>query len=143
MSINYNLEKEFLKKVENNDEQDKREIASKNQIKNLLLEYPKLPQDYLTYLQEIGSGSFRNCQFNITLSLFDLEDLGLSDHYELKSNIYFFGDNFSGDFSGFDFDRNDGNVVEFWHESGELYYTNKSFQTYIREQMLKDENDVK
>lgn len=143
MSTNYNLEKEFLKKVENNDEQDKREIASKNQIKNLLLEYPKLPQDYLTYLQEIGSGSFRNCQFNITSSLFDLEDLDLSDHYELKSNIYFFGDNFSGDFSGFDFDRNDGNVVEFWHESGDLYYTNKSFQTYIREQMLIDENGMK
>jgi hypothetical protein len=40
-------------------------------------------------------------------------------------------------------DQNDGKVVEFWHESGELYYTNKSFQTYIREQMLIDENGMK
>lgn len=81
--------------------------------------------------------------FNVASSLFDLEDLGLEDHYELKSNIWFFGDNFAGDFAGFDFDQNNGKVVEFWHESGELYYTNKSFQTYIREQMLMDENNIK
>ncbi|TDX13351.1 hypothetical protein EDB96_0045 [Flavobacterium sp. S87F.05.LMB.W.Kidney.N] len=141
MMANYTLEKEFLKKVENNnDKQNEREILNKDQIKNLLLKYPKLPQDYLIYLQEIGSGSFRECQFNIASSLFDLEDLGLNNYYELKSNVWFFGDNYSGDFSGFDFDKNDGNVVEFWHESGELYYTNKPFQAYIREQMLMDEN---
>lgn len=40
-------------------------------------------------------------------------------------------------------DQNDGKVVEFWHESGELYYTNKSFQIYIRKQMLIDENGMK
>ncbi|MFC4480268.1 SMI1/KNR4 family protein [Flavobacterium chungangensis] len=140
MAINYNLEKEFLKKVENNNS---RTVLTANQIEDLLSEFPKLPEDYIAYLKEIGSGSFRDCQFNITSSLFNLEDLGLEDHYELKSNIWFFGDNFSGDFAGFDLDRNDGKVVEFWHESGELYYTNKSFQTYIREQMLIDENNVK
>ncbi|GAA3752057.1 MULTISPECIES: SMI1/KNR4 family protein [Flavobacterium] len=140
MAINYNLEIEFLKKVEDNNN---RTALTVNQIEDLLSEFPKLPEDYITYLQEVGSGSFRNCQFNIASSLFNLEDLGLENHYELKSNIWFFGDNFSGDFSGFDFDRNDGKIVEFWHESGELYYTNKSFQTYIREQMLMDENDIK
>jgi len=139
MSTNYNLEIEFLKKVENNSN---RIALTANQIKDLLSEFPKLPEDYIAYLKEIGSGSFRNCQFNIASSLFNLEDLGLEDHYELKSNIWFFGDNFSGDFSGFDFDRNDGKVVEFWHESGELYYTNKPFQTYIREQMLMDEDGI-
>lgn len=140
MEINYNLEKEFLKKVENNNS---RTALTANQIKDLLSEFPKLPEDYIAYLKEIGSGSFRDCQFNIASSLFNLEDLGLEDHYELKSNIWFFGDNFAGDFAGFDLDQNDGNVVEFWHESGELYYTNKSFQTYIREQMLIDENGMK
>lgn len=140
MAINYNLEIEFLKKVEDNNN---RTALTVNQIEDLLSEFPKLPEDYIAYLQEVGSGSFRNCQFNIASSLFNLEDLGLENHYELKSNIWFFGDNFSGDFSGFDFDRNDGKIVEFWHESEELYYTNKSFQTYIREQMLMDENDIK
>lgn len=143
MKTNYTLEKEFLKKVEIDDETNKREISTDDQIKNLLSEYPKLPGDYISYLKEIGSGSFRQCQFNVAGSLFNLEDLGLEDHYELKSNICFFGDNFAGDFSGFDFDQNNGKVVEFWHESGELYYTNKSFQTYIREQMLMDENNIK
>ncbi|MDY0990395.1 SMI1/KNR4 family protein [Flavobacterium sp. CFBP9031] len=140
MPTNYNLEKEFLKKVENNNS---RTTLTANQIKDLLSEFPKLPEDYIVYLQEIGFGSFRDFQFNIASSLFNLEDLGLEDHYELKSNIWFFGDNFSGDFSGFDLDRNNGKVVEFCHESGELYYTNKSFQTYIREQMLIDENGMK
>jgi len=37
-------------------------------------------------------------------------------------------------------DQNDDKVVEFWHESGDLHYTNKSFKTYIREQILMDEN---
>lgn len=141
MSTNYNLEKEFLQKVESkNDNQNKRQLLNNDQIEKLLSEYPKLPQDYIVYQQEIGSGSFMQGQFNITSSLFDLEDLGLEDHFELKSNVWFFGDNFCGDFSGFDFDHNDGTVVEFWHESGELYYTNKSFQSYIREQMCMDEN---
>ncbi|MFD2941206.1 SMI1/KNR4 family protein [Flavobacterium notoginsengisoli] len=141
METRYRLEIEFLKKIESkNAEQNKREIATKDQIEKLLTEYPNIPQDFIAYLQEIGWGSFRESQFNITSTLFDLDDLGLSDHYDLKSNVCFFGDNFCGDFSGFDFDRNDGTVVEFWHESGELYYTNKSFQTYIREQMLMDEN---
>lgn len=140
MPTNYTLEIEFLKKVETDNN---RTLLTEDQIKNLLSEFPKIPQDYLIYLQEIGSGSFRKSQFNVTASLFDLEELGLVDHYELKSNVWFFGDNFCGDFSGFDFDQNDGKVVEFWHESGELYYTNKSFQTYIREQMLIDENDIK
>lgn len=140
MPTNYNLEKEFLKKVENNNS---RTTLTANQIKDLLSEFLKLPEDYIVYLQEIGFGSFRDFQFNIASSLFNLEDLGLEDHYELKSNIWFFGDNFAGDFAGFDLDQNDGKVVEFWHESGELYYTNKSFQTYIREQMLIDENGMK
>jgi len=132
MDINYASEIEFLKKVESHNN---RTLLNNDQTKNLLLEYPKLPEDYLIYLQEIGSGSFRESQFNVTAP-FNLEDLGLEDHYELKPNIWFFGDNFAGDFAGFDLDQNDGKVVEFWHDSGELYYTNKTFKTYIREQML-------
>lgn len=142
MSLQYNLETQFLKKVEDpNNITNKREILTDDQIKSILEKHPKIPKDYIAYLQKIGSGNFRECKFKVHHFLFDLEDIGLEDHYELKSNVYFFGDNYCGDFSGFDFDNNDGNVVEFWHESGELYYTNQSFHTYIREQMQIDENE--
>ena len=137
----YNLEKDFLKEVESiADETNRREVLSTDQIKRLISQYPRVPQDYIIYLQEIGAGNFRECKFKVQSSLFNLVDLGLEEHYEVKSNVWFFGDNYCGDFSGFDFDSDDANVVEFWLENGELYYTNKSFQNYIREQMLMDEN---
>jgi hypothetical protein len=143
MSVNYNLEKEFLKKVENSsDQSNKREIATEEQLKILVEKHPQIPQDYIVYLNEIGAGNLRECFFKVHSFLFDLEDIGLEEHYDLKPNVWFFGDNFSGDFSGFDFEKNDGHVVEFWHETGELYYTNKTFQDYIREQMLMNKTDT-
>ena len=54
MKTNYTLEKEFLKKVEIDDETNKREISTDDQIKDLLSQYPKLPGDYISYLKEIG-----------------------------------------------------------------------------------------
>jgi hypothetical protein len=91
-------------------------------------------------LSEIGSGSFLECQFQVQKYLFDLDDLGLTENYDLKEGIKFFGDNYAGDFSGFDFNDNPTLVVEFWHEDGTIYETNKTFKEYIREKMLIDEN---
>lgn len=140
MQINYNLEKGFLKKVEDEkDETNRREVATEEQLKKILKRYPNAPADFIAYLKEIGSGNFRECQFKVQPFLFNLEALGLDKHYAIKSNIWFFGDNYCGDFSGFDLDRSDGLVVEFWHETGELYYTNQTFQRYIRQKMLMDE----
>lgn len=70
---NYNLEKDFLKKVESiADETNRREVLSSDQIKRLISQYPKVPQDYITYLQEIGAGNFRECKFKVQSSLFNL-----------------------------------------------------------------------
>lgn len=141
MKINYTLESAFLKKNEDDkNETNKKELLSEEQLNKLIEKYPNVPQDYITYLREIGAGNFRECQFKVQSFLFNLEALGLDEHYEIKSNIWFFGDNYCGDFSGFDLDLNDGLVVEFWHETGELYYTNQTFQNYIRQQMGMDEN---
>lgn len=52
------------------------------------------------------------------------------DIYFLPENIKIFGDNFSGDFIGFDFDKN-GEVVEFLNESEEISWTGKNFKQYI------------
>jgi hypothetical protein len=141
MNTNYKLESEFLGKVEDDkDETNKKELLSEEQLNKIIEKYPNVPLDYIAYLREIGSGNFRECQFKVQSFLFNLEDLGLDDHYDIKSNIWFFGDNYCGDFSGFDLDLYDGLVVEFWHETGEVYYTNQTFQNYIRQQIGMDEN---
>ena len=139
--MNYKNELAFLLKVEDAaNPQNIRELLSDDKILELRNEYPNVPEEYLEYLKGIGAGSFRECQFIVQGYLFDLGDLGLEEHYELKEGVKFFGDNFSGDFSGFDFKMNDGLVVEFWHEDGTIYETKKTFREYIRIQMLMDEN---
>ncbi|MEL0650040.1 MULTISPECIES: hypothetical protein [Algibacter] len=139
--MKYNFEKEFLEKVEDKtDSTNLREKISDIELINLKKEFPKISSEFLDYLSEIGSGNFRECQFKVQKYLFDLEDLGLEEHYELKDGIKFFGDNFSGDFSGFDFNGNPDLVVEFWHEDGTIYETNKTYKDYIREQMLIGDN---
>ena len=109
MNINYKLESEFLEKVEDDkDDTNKKEILSEDHLNEIIEKHPNVPQDYITYLREIGAGNFRECQFKVQSFLFNLEDLGLDEHYEIKSNVWFFGDNYCGDFSGFDLDVNDG-----------------------------------
>ncbi|MEO8239271.1 MAG: hypothetical protein ABI793_12070 [Flavobacterium sp.] len=71
-------------------------------------------------------------------NLFDFNDLGLEDIYYLHENIKLFGDNYSGDFAGFNIDNND-EVIEFWHDSNERHYTGKTFGKYIREKMFMEE----
>ena len=95
MNTNYKLESEFLGKVEDDkDETNKKELLSEEQLNKIIEKYPNVPLDYIAYLREIGSGNFRECQFKVQSFLFNLEDLGLDDHYDIKSNIWFFGDNY-------------------------------------------------
>lgn len=139
--MTYKEELEFLTAVEKfGDLQNQRERLSEKQAGELLIKFPTLPADFVDYLKEIGEGSFRECQFNIKSHLFDLEDIGLGGLYELRQGIKFFGDNYSGDFAGFDLNNTNGQVIEFWHEDGTIYETKKSFREYIRGQMLMDVN---
>ncbi len=139
--MKYKFEIEFLKKHEDNDDQcNLRKIASDEDIQDLKEKYPLISIDFLDYLKEIGSGAFRECQFKVENYLYDLHDLGLAEHFDLREGIKFFGDNFSGDFSGFDFNSNAGLVIEFWHDDGTVFETRKTFKEYIREQMLIDKN---
>ncbi len=133
----YDFEKEFLAKVEDHtDITNRREKVSEIELERLKEEFPTISSEFIAYLREIGSGNFRECQFKVQKYLFDLDDIGLAEHYELRDGIKFFGDNYAGDLSGFNFDTNPELVVEFWHEDGTIYETNKTFKEYIREQML-------
>lgn len=139
--MTFNDEREFLKRVEDSaNPQNQREQLTAVQLRELLMMYPNLPTDFIDYLREIGSGSFRECQFNVAASLYTLDELGLQHYCELHDGIVFFGDNYAGNFAGFHINDRDGFVVEFWHEDGTLYQTNQLFKEYIREQMLMDSN---
>lgn len=122
------------------DKLNDRRILCKNELHNIKNKYDNIPESYLDFLSIIGAGTLREIQFRIYDDLIDLEDLGLSNIYHLPVNIKFFGDNLNGDFAGFDLSAPNDNVIEFWHDSNELYNTNKSFHQYIREQILMDEN---
>ena len=139
-SMEYNEEKVFLEKVEDkNSSQNERHLLCESELDLLRLKYDKISSDFWDYLKYIGSGSFRENQFAVYGHLIKLEDIEVFDELNIAENIVFFGDNFSGDLSGFELDG-DGTVVEYWHDSGEIYKTGQSFLTYIRQQMLMDEN---
>ena len=138
--MDYNKEKYFLDKVEDkNNPQNERHLLCESELDLLRLKYDKISCDFWDYLKYIGSGSFRENQFVVYGHLIKLEDIEVFDELKLTENIVFFGDNFSGDLSGFELDG-DGTVVEYWHDSGEIYRTGLSFSAYIRQQMLMDEN---
>lgn len=140
--MKFDKELTFLFKYE---ESNNREKISDRKLEVLIKEYPNVPDDYMDYLKEVGAGTIREIQFNITESLFDFRDIGLDDIYNLPASIKFFGDDYSGVFAGFDFSLGIDEVVEFWSDSCELYYTRQSFRKYIREQMLMgdDGNDLR
>ncbi len=131
----YKEEIEYLKNID--EANNKRQLVNQSQLNFISEKYPNIPTSYLNYLSEIGYGSIMNCQFNIYNNLTDFSDLGLDDIYSLPYNIKLFGDNFSGDFAGFDLSKNETDeVVEFWHDSNKVFYTNKTFREYIREKIL-------
>lgn len=140
--MRYKEEISFLEKVEDKKdaEMNKREKLTDKEIEEIRKQYPYIPQDYLDYLKEIGYGTLRECQFMVYEGLENIEDLlgyeveGLEDKKFLA-----FGDNYSGDFSGFLIEEN-WKVAEFWHDCEELKVCEQSFQEYIRGQMLMDEN---
>ena len=131
---------EFLSKVEKKDDQtNERRIITAEKIEQLKASYPNVPSDYLDYLLEVGEGSFKESQFMVYSFLGTLADFSSEHLFSRSINILIFGDNFAGDFSGFNVDNN-YSVVELWHDCGEVYETNKSFKEYIEQQALMTED---
>lgn len=136
--MSFDKELEFLNKFEDSsNEVNKKTIITIEEANKLIEEYPNIPKDYIDYLLEIGSGIIREVQFDVKGFLFDFYDLGLEEIFSVDETIKFFGDNLSGDFAGFDLsqDKTD-EVIEFWHDSNEVYHTKKTFREYMREKML-------
>jgi hypothetical protein len=141
MDMKYSEEIEFLKKVEEkipmNQNREKLTDAEIQEIRN---KYPNIPEDYLDYLKEIGWGSFRECQFMIFGKPDKLSEI-IGEVEEIdETDLIFFGDNFAGDFSGFNL-KKDEKVIEWWHDSNEINETEQTFKEYIRKMMLMDEKN--
>lgn len=140
--MRYEEEISFLEKVEDKKDAEinKREKLTDKDIEEIRKQYPDIPQDYLDYLKEMGYGTIRECQFMVYKGLENIEDILGYEVEELEDKKFLvFGDNYSGDFSGFLIEE-EWKVAEFWHDCEELNDCKQSFHEYIREQMLMDEN---
>lgn len=140
--MRYKEEISFLEKVEDKKDAEinKREKLTDKDIEEIREQYSDIPQNYLDYLKEIGYGTIRECQFMVYEGLENIEDILGYEVEELEDKKFLvFGDNYSGDFSGFLIEE-EWKVAEFWHDCEELKICKQSFHEYIREQMLMDEN---
>ena len=137
--MKYKKLSDFLNRVEKADETNKRDLISKQEIIQMKADFPHVPSDYFDYLEEIGAGTFRECQFMVYPFLGTLEDFSCEHLFSSSINVRIFGDNFSGDFSAFNVDNN-YSVVELWHDAREMYETDLSFKDYIEKCALMDKN---
>jgi len=142
--MKYLEEIEFLNEVEEIASQNDRTKLRDDEIKNIKNNYKSIPDEYLDYLKYIGWGSFRECQFMVFEGLLKFSDLDIETENDEYNALIFFGDNFSGDLSGFNL-KNNEKVIEWWHDSDEIYETGKTFKEYIRKKMLMDDygNDLR
>lgn len=108
--------------------------VSDSNIDDIVKKYQNIDRDFLIFIKEVGVGNIDN-RLDLKGDLFDFFDLGLEDIYLVSESVKFFGDNFSGDFIGFDF-TDSNQVVEFWHDSQELFYTGKTFYEYIHDLII-------
>ncbi len=130
---------QFLAKVENpaRSKMNSRKRLTSRQLEGLRRKFPGVPEPYLVYLSEVGWGSFRECQFMIYDRPGTPENILGKGVFPLPEDVQVlcFGDNFSGDLSGF-LPKQRWAIVELCHDSRTIYPVKKPFGKYIREQML-------
>lgn len=105
---------------------------SNTQLDAIRLNSTNIPEDYITYLKVVGAGDLVPSKIKIYPTLCDFSDFGLEEIYLVDDGIMFFGDNYSGDFFGFDLSNSDDEVIEFWHDSETVHRTGKSFREFVR-----------
>jgi predicted DNA-binding WGR domain protein len=130
----------FLERVEDpkKRQMNARKRLTARQVEKLRRQFPGVPEDFLAYLLQVGEGAFRECQFAVRGDLVTPDELfgeGVFFRQDPTTRVLCFGDNFSGDMSGF-LPEKRWSIVELWHDDGTLYPVKKPFGKYIREEML-------
>lgn len=141
----YEAEVAFLAKVEDPaDLSNRRRPLDPAAVDRIRRTYPGVPEDYLAYLLEVGSGSARECQYMIYEAPMWCHEEPLFSWVELRGRkLLVIGDNFSGDL--FVLDTDDAyRVSELDHETMEVL-PHVGFKPFIREKMLlgPDGNDLR
>jgi hypothetical protein len=140
--MNYQQEIAFLAAVEKPQEPlNKRRAVTQRELDTIRKEHPGIPETYLAFLAQAGTGSFRECQFILYDTPATPDDVWVDNIQE--KNIVFCGDNYSGGFFGFRLGKDE--VIEFWRIDGEITATGTTFPEYIRKCLLMDEagNDLR
>lgn len=130
----------FLARVEDPKEErmNSRRRLTARQADKMRRDFPGVPDEFVAYFREVGAGSFRECQFTVYETLGTPDQLlgeGVMPQKDPTVSVLCFGDNYSGDLSGFLPDQRWA-IAELWHDSGTLYRVKKAFGEYIRERML-------
>lgn len=121
--------------IDKSTNQIERNMISDDDLVSLKSTFKNVPDDFLVYLKNVGAGDLVESSIKIYSTLCDFSDLGLEDVYEVDSNVIFFGDNYAGDFLGFDIENYKDEVIEFWHDSSSIHRTGKSFREFILENL--------
>ncbi|WP_199153383.1 SMI1/KNR4 family protein [Chromobacterium sp. ASV23] len=93
-----------------------------------------LPQDYISFLLEIGSGELGAAAYMLYASLVEPEEIYGEAHEGLDS-IFIFGDDFQGFNTGFRV--NDWSVVEIDPSNMTTHVLAPSFQVFIRRKIAE------
>ena len=126
--------------LDEHSRKSKRTILPTAEVEKLRKTYPGIPDDFVDYLSEIGWGSFLECRYMVYDGFVDLESIfDAKTAATFSKRVVCFGDNFSGDLGGFLPDES-WKVIEIWHDSMEIYDPGQSFEEFIRDLILMDDD---
>jgi len=85
---------EFVSRTEDRRraKMNERETISPQKATSLRRRFRGIPDDYIAYLREVGSGNFRECQFSVRGDLLTPDELlgpGVFDWLDPKTKVFF------------------------------------------------------
>ncbi|WP_299005965.1 SMI1/KNR4 family protein [uncultured Shewanella sp.] len=110
-------------------------ISSKESL-GLFKIHPDIPQDYISFLTELGFGGLAQDSYMIYSGLMASDEIYDKESAEELKNILFFGDDFMGYCSGFD-TENEWRIVEVDPIDKSYEVTHSSFSEFIQD-LLED-----
>ncbi|EKG2484609.1 SMI1/KNR4 family protein [Vibrio vulnificus] len=93
---------QFKKKIERELPESELILSSENDLIKLKKDFNGLPDDYLTFLKEVGSGTFGNCYFSIYSGPLEPDEIFDPVTASSLTDFIFIGDDFSGWMLAFD-----------------------------------------